>query len=87
MSLALAIHNEGAKVVAFDPTIEKLPPELAEQIELAPSAEKAVSCANAVVIATPYPEFPQMEWSTLVSSMATPVVIDANRVLASALNG
>ena len=81
VELAQALHAEGAAVVAFDPQVRQLP----DGIELAPGMAQAVHGADAVVIATPHPEFREADWTMLLSTMTTPIVIDPSWLLAAAL--
>jgi UDPglucose 6-dehydrogenase len=76
------LHSQGAKVRAFDPQIPELPAELAPIIELAPTAEAAITGADALVVMTPWPEFKEIrpEW-------APEIVFDAARFLEPVLCG
>jgi UDPglucose 6-dehydrogenase len=85
VELALLMSGEGAQVVAFDPALTELPPEIAPRIELAGSAEAAVNKADAVVLATAWPDFRTLDWPKLLSSMRAPTVIDANWFLADVM--
>jgi UDPglucose 6-dehydrogenase len=85
VELALELQGEGARVVAFDPSIEKLPVELAARIGLAGSAADALKGSDAVVIATSWPQFRELPWAALLSTMRHPTVIDANWLLAAQL--
>ena len=87
VELARALLAAGATVGAFDPAVAALPPDLALPIELAPSAAAAVAGADAVVIGTDWPEFRQLDWPQLLSTLARPVVVDANGWLKAALGG
>ena len=87
VELARALLAAGATVRAFDPAVHALSPDLALPIELAPSAAAAVAGADAVVIGTDWPEFRQLDWPQLLSTLARPVVVDANGWLKAALGG
>jgi UDPglucose 6-dehydrogenase len=78
VELALTLRSEGAIVAAFDPAIRELPVDLAGAIELAISPLQALAGADAVVIATPWPEFRALDWPALLATMASPIVVDAN---------
>lgn len=84
VELALALVRESAVVSAFDPAVPELPAELAA-MTLAADAAGAVVNADAVVIATPWPDFRKLDWSTLLSGMLHPTVIDTNGFLADLL--
>ena len=77
----------GAKVVAWDPAVRALPDALQRSIELAPSAGAAVRGASALVIATEWPEFKQLDLAPLVAGMQRKLVLDANRFLADRVSG
>lgn len=85
VELALALKGEGASVVAYDPKISNLPPELEESIELVSSPSAAVAKADAVVIATEWPEFNDLDWAALLGSMSHQVVVDPNGMIQSKL--
>jgi UDPglucose 6-dehydrogenase len=73
--------REGAQVRACDPAVRALPPELAEAIELVPSAMLAAQGADALVVATEWPEFKSLSVDDVVRDMRSPIVLDQNRFL------
>jgi UDPglucose 6-dehydrogenase len=85
VELALELHSAGAEVVGFDPEVHKLPQELERRMALAGSASEALVQADAIVLATAWPQFRDLAWSGLISSMRHPIVVDANWFLAGAL--
>ncbi|HML30555.1 MAG TPA: nucleotide sugar dehydrogenase [Hyphomicrobium sp.] len=85
VELALAVKREGASVVAYDPKISNLPPELEESIELVSSPSAAVAKADAVVIATEWPEFNDLNWTALLGTMSRQVVVDPNGMIQAKL--
>jgi UDPglucose 6-dehydrogenase len=85
VELALALQARGAIATAFDPAIRELPAELSGRFALASSPALAVAEADAVVVATPWPQFRELPWPDLVASMATPTVVDAGWFLAASL--
>lgn len=85
VELALALAAEGATVIAFDPAVRELPPGLAGRFSLAATAEEALGRADAVVLATPWPEFRDIDWSRLTSSTGRAIVVDPNWFLAAQL--
>ena len=70
----------GATVVAFDPAVKTLPPELAA-ISLATDVSTALTGADAAVICTEWPQFRQADWKKIISQMRHSVIVDANRFL------
>jgi UDPglucose 6-dehydrogenase len=87
VELASTLVAEGASVAAFDPAVQELPPDLARQIRLMPDPAQAVADADAVVIATPWPEFRELDWSALLATMKSATVVDAHGFLAELLKG
>src|SRR5436305_1295443 len=62
VEVAQLLHAEGAMVVAFDPAVRELPPEIGGALTLAASSAAALQDADAVVLATPWPEFSRLPW-------------------------
>src|SRR5262245_2612188 len=87
VELALALEARGATAMAFDPAIRELPPELCGRFALASSPALAVAEADAMVLATPWPQFRELPWPDIVATMATPTVVDAGWFLAASLHG
>ena len=80
VELSAALAKAGASVRAFDPAVRQLPPEL-QHIVLASSVADAVRGADAVAVCTEWPEFRQCDWASMVPTMRSRVVVDANRFL------
>ena len=74
----------GAKVIAFDPAVKNLPPELSK-ISLASDIPGALQNVDAAVVCTEWPEFRQADWSKLIPQMRQPLVVDPNRFLENEL--
>jgi UDPglucose 6-dehydrogenase len=87
VELCDALARRGARVRVYDPAVHALPPELRGQIELCPTALDAVRGAEALVIATEWPEFREIDLATVVGQMAGRVVVDPNRFLAERIDG
>jgi UDPglucose 6-dehydrogenase len=85
IELADTLCTSGATVIAFDPAVPELPAELGGQFGITHSASAALAGADAVVLATPWPEFRDLDWPALMASMKEAVVIDPNWFLASQL--
>jgi UDPglucose 6-dehydrogenase len=87
IELALALHGRGFSISAHDPSLKSLPKEL-DFITLHPTVGALARGAAALVVCTGWPEFGQRaDWSALVGSMRTPIVIDAGRFLKAQLAG
>jgi UDPglucose 6-dehydrogenase len=86
IELAQALAARGARVVGYDPAVDALPPAMAAWITLAPSAAAAVEAAEGVVVATPWPEFRDLDWQA-ISPRSRLVVVDAGAFIAEAMKG
>lgn len=84
VALCRQLVAAGAKVRAHDPAVEALPAELVG-ITLCSGWQDALLGADAVVIATEWPEFKEITAAVCIERMRTPVVVDANRFLAASL--
>ena len=80
VELCQKLLDAGARVVAFDPAIKNLPPELSK-ISLAGDVATVVKEADAAVICTEWPQFRQADWAKIIPQMRQPVIVDANRFL------
>jgi UDPglucose 6-dehydrogenase len=85
--LGAALLQRGASVAAFDPLaldsgvalLTKGGPDLL--VEAAPTAEAACARADAVVVATEWPEFRTLDWVAIAATMVGRVVVDGRRVV------
>ena len=85
VELCLWLAEQGAEVVAADPAVRGLPAALQGALKLAPDAATAIAGADALVVATEWPAFRQVQPSEVVGKMRRPIVCDPNRFLASTL--
>jgi UDPglucose 6-dehydrogenase len=76
--------EQGAQVHAHDPAVKALPPGL-EGVALVPDPLAALAAAEALVVATEWPDYKILPAEALVAAMARPLVLDANRALAATL--
>jgi UDPglucose 6-dehydrogenase len=74
---------EGAHVVAYDPQAMEKARELpfADKIEFATSAMEAAKGAEALIIATEWPEFAAIDLNELREAMRTPMIFDGRNLL------
>jgi UDPglucose 6-dehydrogenase len=79
------LTGQGASVVAFDPAVRVLPAELRGIIELAPDAPAALASADALVVATEWPEFREVPADRAAGAMRRALVLDPNRFLAATM--
>ncbi|HEX8168871.1 MAG TPA: nucleotide sugar dehydrogenase [Beijerinckiaceae bacterium] len=78
-----ALNERGATVVAHDPALSSLPADLDGVVTLAPTVEGCVAGADAIIVATEWPEFRELSPDRL--GPRPPVVIDANGFLRGTL--
>jgi UDPglucose 6-dehydrogenase len=82
-----ALLERGASVAAFDPLaldsgvalLTRGGPDV--PVEAAPTAAAACAGADAVVVATEWPEFRTLDWRAIAAAMAGRLVIDGRRVV------
>ncbi len=74
--------EQGATVRVHDPAVPELPADLAAAHRGA-TPEDAADGADALVVATEWPEYRKADLDALATRMASPVVVDANRFLAA----
>lgn len=73
--------KDGVNVRAFDPKVEALPEDLALSVTFAADALTAVRGANAVMVATEWPEFRKLAADDIAAAMAGDIVLDSGRYL------
>ncbi|HWI21778.1 MAG TPA: nucleotide sugar dehydrogenase [Baekduia sp.] len=74
----------GAAVRVHDPAVTALPPDLAA-VTLAGDALEAATGADAVVLATEWPEYLTLDPDAIVAALSGDLIVDANGFLAAAL--
>ena len=84
LELCELLLAEGAVVRAYDPAVSALPAHLATRITLGRDAVDAARGADAIVIATEWPEFLTAA-ERLMTGDRVPLVLDANGFLAESL--
>jgi len=82
-SLVLAgrLQADGARVRAYDPVAEEEARKLMTGVEFASSALEAVQGADAIVLVTEWPEFAELDWSTVAATTEGRLVIDGRNCL------
>jgi UDPglucose 6-dehydrogenase len=76
--------EQGARVQAHDPAVKDLPAYY-EDIHLYASPLQTVQDADALVIATEWPDYRGVSMSETLAIMSSPRILDANRFLASSV--
>jgi nucleotide sugar dehydrogenase len=70
----------GAGVAAYDPVVKTLPPDLSA-VRLAADVAEAADQADAVLLATEWPEFQDVDPSAVAAAMKGDLVLDGRNVL------
>lgn len=79
------LHTRGVRVRAYDPAVRRLPESLDGSVVLCDSSDDALAGADAVVLATEWPELKALRADQFVSRMRRARVIDQNHFLALSL--
>ena len=87
IELVRDLLREGAAVRAFDPQVSALPEELFGRVLLATSAREAVRGADAVIVATEWPEFRRLSANEVANEMVGSLVLDPGRFLSPEFSG
>jgi UDPglucose 6-dehydrogenase len=90
-SVAIELIQElianGADVTAFDPKVAFLPEPLNFSVTLGHSADSVFIGSEAVVFATEWPEFRELNFAALIPSMMKALIVDQNSFAAKQLSG
>ena len=89
--LGQALLGRGASVAAFDPValdggaemLASAAPSGSAAVVAAPTAEAACQGADAVVVATEWPQFRELDWAAIAPTMAGQVIVDGRRIIDS----
>jgi UDPglucose 6-dehydrogenase len=88
-SVAIEVVQEliadGADVTVFDPKVSMLPGPLSSAVAIASSVDAVFANSEAVVLATEWPEFRELNFAALVPSMKRALLIDQNAFAAKQL--
>jgi UDPglucose 6-dehydrogenase len=80
------LHQKGAKISAYDPLITILPKDLANFITLESEIDNVIMGKDAVVVATEWPIFKELEFFDFSKLKNELLIIDANSFLQVELN-
>lgn len=81
ISLIQRLVGEGAKVKAFDPEARASTQALHAEIHQGASPYDVAEGSEALIIATAWKEFRQLDWERILRSMARPLIIDGRNLL------
>lgn len=79
------LNQQGAYIIAFDPVIKELTPELSQFINLKQSLEEALDDADAIILATEWPEFNAINPEKILAYEKNPAIFDPGGFLAKTL--
>ena len=85
VDLCLRVAAAGGRVIAYDPAVNALPPELAGAFELANNPHEALRGSSAAVVATEWPVFRSLGAEAFLAGRAHATVIDPGGFLAAEL--
>ncbi len=72
-------------MTAFDPVVAAMPADLSE-IQIMRRVSEAVKDADAIVVATEWPQLLEVDWPESVKLMKQPIIVDGNGFLRSKLS-
>ncbi len=75
------LARNGVIIKCHDPSLKKLPPEYEEKFNFSSSITDALKGAEALVVATEWPDYKTLSIHDILQNMRKPIVIDANRFL------
>lgn len=81
LNLARWLGDGGASVVGYDPRAGAAARAAHPELEIAGSTADAVAGADAVVVATEWPEFGGLDWTTLAATMRGRLVYDTRAIV------
>lgn len=80
------LSKEGAKMIAYDPSLTQLPNDVSQFIELKRSIKEALTNADAILITTEWPEFNKLSTDEILATTKQPYVFDPSGFLAKTLS-
>jgi UDPglucose 6-dehydrogenase len=85
VELAEWLHRHGATVRAHDPAVRSVPEALAAVLRPSADPLAALEGADALVVATPWPLYREVDAAAAAARLGRAAVLDANRFLAGTL--
>jgi UDPglucose 6-dehydrogenase len=86
IELCRMLQAEGLEIRAFDPVLRGLPDNL-QNAHLFRNIEEAALGSDAVVVCTEWPQLLEAHWPSIIPVLRQPIVIDANGLLFSNVQG
>lgn len=87
VELCAGLIQRGVRVTAFDPMVRRASADVPSGVTLAADAASALAEADAIVVATEWPEFRTLDAEVLSAGRKDTLVLDASGFLAKALQG
>jgi UDPglucose 6-dehydrogenase len=84
IDLIQRLQTEGAQIRAFDPEAMERAKALLPGISYAKTAYEAAAGAEALIIATEWEQFRELDWNEIHETMARPLILDGRNLLSSA---
>src|SRR6202522_2536539 len=81
IDLVQQLVAEGARVRVFDPEAMERAKSILPQVEFAKTAYDAADGAEALLIATEWEQFHNLDWNRIHGSMARPLILDGRNLL------
>ena len=81
VALARWLLERGARVQAYDPAAARRAAQALPGLAICDSGLDAVAGADAVIVATEWPEFADLDWRRVRAAVATPLLFDGRRLL------
>jgi UDPglucose 6-dehydrogenase len=81
IDLIKALEAEGVHLKAYDPEAMERAATVLPSIQLCRRADEVAEGADALVVATEWPEFKKLDWQTLLDRMSRPLVLDCRNLL------
>ena len=81
LTIIPALTDKGATIVAFDPQGTEQAKEILSDCAFKDQAEQVFDKTDLVVVITEWPQFQQLDWTSLSKTMNTPVIVDLRNML------
>jgi UDPglucose 6-dehydrogenase len=81
VELVQRLLAEGARVRAYDPEAMEKARTVLPNVELCEDAYQVANGADALIIATEWPDFRDLNWERVHATMARPLVLDGRNLL------
>src|SRR5271166_3336558 len=85
IELCRSLIEQEVTITAYDPVVAAMPADLG-QIPIRRSVFEAIKGADAIVVATEWPQLLDTDWQEAVTLMSQPIIVDANGFLRSKLS-